>query len=115
MTRHQGPCLPGPPHVWLRLAKPNEAAGGGQAGWRHGRPREAMVSTEQLSGSSTSPLRHFATLSLKRGQSMLEMTVLLVVVTLALVSFFSFIRSAVSSRVKSGADTFGYGLQHDGR
>jgi len=31
---------PAPPHVWLRLAKPNEAAGGGQpVGWRRGRPR----------------------------------------------------------------------------
>lgn len=50
-----------------------------------------------------------------RGQSILETTILLVVVTAALLVFFSFIRASVASRVKAGADTFGHGLLHDGK
>ena len=52
--------------------------------------------------------------SAPRGQSMVEMTLLFFVVAVALVTFFSFIRSAVSSRIKTGADTFGHGMLHDG-
>ena len=45
-----------------------------------------------------------------RGQSFIETAMLLGIVTVALVVFFSFIRNAVSSRVKIGADTFGHGV-----
>jgi Flp pilus assembly pilin Flp len=50
----------------------------------------------------------------RHGQSVIETTLLLAVVAIALVTFFSFIRSAVSSRIKLGADTFGHGLLHNG-
>ena len=50
----------------------------------------------------------------RRGQSILETTVLLAAVTAALVIFFSFIRSSVASRIKLGSDTFGHGLLHNG-
>ena len=39
---------------------------------------------------------------------------LLLVVVAALVLFFSFIRAAVSGRLKAGADTFGHGMLHNG-
>ena len=45
---------------------------------------------------------------------MLEATILLLVVASALVTFFTFIRASVASRVKVGADTFGHGLLHNG-
>ena len=48
------------------------------------------------------------------GQSILETTVLLVMVAGALVFFFTFIRASVASRVKVGADSFGHGLLHNG-
>ena len=50
----------------------------------------------------------------QEGQSMLELAVLLVVVTGALLVFFTFIRASVASRVKVGADSFGHGLLHNG-
>ena len=49
-----------------------------------------------------------------RGQSTVETALLLTVVAMALLTFFTFIRAAVSSRIKVGADTFGHGLLHDG-
>lgn len=51
---------------------------------------------------------------MKRGQSTVETALLLLAVVTALVVFFSFIRNAVSSRIKLGADTFGHGLLHNG-
>ena len=47
---------------------------------------------------------------LKRGQSALEYAILMVVIAAALVGMFSYIRSAMSSQVKSGADGIGKGL-----
>jgi len=49
------------------------------------------------------------------GQSTVETALLFLAITVALVVFFSFIRSAVSARLKAGADTFGHGLLHDGK
>ena len=49
-----------------------------------------------------------------RGQSIIETAVLLSLAAAALLVFFSFVRNAVSSRLKSGADTFGHGLLHNG-
>ncbi len=49
-----------------------------------------------------------------RGQSMIETAVLIAVVMGALVVLFSYIRDAVSSRVKVGSDSFGHGLLHNG-
>ena len=46
---------------------------------------------------------------------MLETAFLLGMIAIALVTFFSFVRNAVSSRVKVGADTFGHGLLHNGQ
>lgn len=46
----------------------------------------------------------------RRGQSTVETALLLGAIAMALVVFFSFIRSSVSSRIKGGADTFGHGL-----
>lgn len=51
----------------------------------------------------------------RHGQSMVETMLLLAVIAAALTVFFSFIRAAVSSRVKVGADTFGHGLLHNGK
>ena len=48
------------------------------------------------------------------GQSTVETGLLLLVVTVALVTFFSFIRASVSSRLKTGVDAFGHGLLHEG-
>ena len=45
-----------------------------------------------------------------RGQSALEYVMLTVMAAAALVSMFSFIRSASSHRLKSGADSMGHGL-----
>lgn len=45
---------------------------------------------------------------------MMETAFLLGVLTIALITFFSFIRNAVSSRVKIGADSFGHGMLHNG-
>ncbi len=44
------------------------------------------------------------------GQSIVEVCLVILVVTIALVVFYSFIQSSVSFRFKSGADTFGHGL-----
>ena len=49
-----------------------------------------------------------------RGSSFVESALLILVVAAALVTFFSFIRSAVSSRLKMGADAFGHGMLHNG-
>lgn len=49
-----------------------------------------------------------------RGQSTVEMALLMMAIAVALAVFFSFIRSSVSSRIKAGADTFGHGMVHDG-
>jgi hypothetical protein len=46
------------------------------------------------------------------GQSSIEQTILIVMVAAALVSMFAYIRSAVSHRMKSGADGIGQGLQY---
>lgn len=51
---------------------------------------------------------------LSGAQSMIEQLLLLTVVAMALVTMFTFLRDAVSSRVKAGSDTFGHGLLHDG-
>lgn len=48
------------------------------------------------------------------GQSLLEGTVLFLVAVAALVTFFTIIRAAVSGRIKTGADSFGHGMLHDG-
>jgi hypothetical protein len=45
---------------------------------------------------------------------MMETAFLFSLVGIALVVFFTFIRSAVSSRIKIGVDTFGHGLLHPG-
>ena len=50
-----------------------------------------------------------------RGQSTLETALLLMAVAAALVMMFSFIRNAVSWRLKGGADAFGHGMLHDGK
>jgi Flp pilus assembly pilin Flp len=49
-----------------------------------------------------------------RGSAMVETAVLYLAIVAALVAFYSFIRSAVSSRLKTGADAFGKGMLHDG-
>ena len=49
-----------------------------------------------------------------RGQSTVEASLLLAAVAMALVTFFTFIRSSVSSRIKVGADSFGHGMLCDG-
>ncbi len=41
---------------------------------------------------------------------MLETTLLILGVTVALVVFFSFVRNSVAFRLKTGADTFGHGM-----
>ncbi len=51
----------------------------------------------------------------KPGEATLETAVLLVIVAASLAVFFSFIRAAVSGRVKLGADAFGHGLLYGGR
>ena len=50
----------------------------------------------------------------RAGQSALEMLLLLLIVAAALVTFFTFIRNSVASRIKTGADTFGHGMLHNG-
>ena len=50
-----------------------------------------------------------------RAQSMIETALLLGAVVIALITFFTFIRSAVSSRIKIGSDAFGHGLLHNGK
>ncbi len=50
----------------------------------------------------------------KSGSTMVESALLILGTTIALVVFFSFIRNAVSSRLKGGADAFGHGMLHDG-
>ena len=47
-------------------------------------------------------------------QSMVEQLLLLTAVAMALMTLFTFIRAAVSSRIKVGSDTFGHGLLHNG-
>ena len=49
-----------------------------------------------------------------RAQSMIETALVLGAVVIALITFFTFIRSAVSSRIKIGSDAFGHGLLHKG-
>ena len=49
-----------------------------------------------------------------KGQSLVETALLLCVVATVLLVFFTFIRSAVSSRIKIGSDAFGHGLLHNG-
>ena len=48
------------------------------------------------------------------GQSTIETAILMAAVVLALVGFFTFLRNAVASRFKGGADAFGHGLQYEG-
>ena len=50
----------------------------------------------------------------RQGQTFVETTVLLLAVASALVLFFTFVRNAISSRIKTGSDTFGHGLLHNG-
>jgi len=50
----------------------------------------------------------------RRGQSTVETAILMAAVVLALVAFFTFLRNAVASRFKGGADAFGHGLQYEG-
>lgn len=52
--------------------------------------------------------------SRNRGSAIVESALLILAVSAALVVFFSFIRNAVSSRLKSGGDAFGHGMLHDG-
>ena len=52
---------------------------------------------------------------LVRGQRTIETALLLGAVTIALIVFFTFIRSAISSRIKIGSDAFGHGLLHNGK
>ena len=47
------------------------------------------------------------------GQVLVEQMLLLVLVVAALVTFYSFTRAAISSRVKAGSDMFGHGLLYD--
>ena len=49
-----------------------------------------------------------------RGQATVETALLLLAAAAALVLMFSFIRNAVSGRLKAGADTLGHGMLHDG-
>ena len=51
---------------------------------------------------------------MRRGQSTLETVLLLGLVSLALVTFATFIRASVASRIKAGVDTFGHGLLFNG-
>ena len=51
----------------------------------------------------------------ERAQSTVEMTILLLAVTVALVVFFPLIRATVSSRLKAGGDAFGHGLLYEPR
>ncbi len=44
------------------------------------------------------------------GQSILESAVVIGAIVAALVVFFTFIRAAVSTRLKLGSDTFGHGM-----
>ena len=46
----------------------------------------------------------------RRGQSSIEYVLLTVLAAAALVSMFSYIRSAASHRMKSGSDSMGHGL-----
>jgi hypothetical protein len=46
----------------------------------------------------------------RAGQSVVEYSILIVVTALALTLIFSFLRAAMSHRVKAGADAFGHGL-----
>ncbi len=50
----------------------------------------------------------------REGSSMVESALLFLMLVAALVTFFSFIRSAISSRMKMGADSFGHGMLHNG-
>jgi hypothetical protein len=48
------------------------------------------------------------------GSAIVESAVLIFGVAMALAVFFSFIRAAVASRIKMGADTLGHNMVHDG-
>ena len=86
--------------------------------WSRGR---GLVSRRQEAGGRKRPpvpalwrlLPASRRLSL-RGQSTLETAVLIAVVMGALMVMFSYIRDAVSSRVKVGSDSFGHGLLNSG-
>ena len=52
-------------------------------------------------------------MELRRGQSTLELCFLLVVAILALTAMWPLLRDAISSRFKSTADTFSFGLQFE--
>ena len=43
---------------------------------------------------------------------MIEAALLFLAVAVSLTVLFSFIRAAISSRIKGGADTFGHGMLH---
>lgn len=49
-----------------------------------------------------------------RGQSMIESVLLFVLAAAALAGMFSYIRSAMAHRIKSGADGVGQGLLYRG-
>ena len=48
----------------------------------------------------------------RRGMFTVESALLALVVVTALTVFYSFIRDAVSHRLKLGADAFGYGMRY---
>ena len=48
----------------------------------------------------------------RRGQSSIESAILIVMAAAALVGMFAYIRSALSHRMKSGADGIGQGLRY---
>lgn len=48
-----------------------------------------------------------------RGQSTIEQALVFLAIGAALLIFFQFLRTSVSTRFKGGADTFGHGLLYD--
>ncbi len=50
----------------------------------------------------------------RSGQSTVERALLFLAIGVALAVFFSFVRAAVSSRLKGGSDAFGHGLLYNG-
>ena len=48
----------------------------------------------------------------RRGQSLLEYTVLIVGAAMAFVALFAMIRNASNHRLKTGADAFGHGMRY---
>lgn len=49
----------------------------------------------------------------RRGQSLIEYGILILVAATSILFFFSFIRSAMSHRMKSGSDAFGHGMVYN--